>query len=224
MISHYKELPIKTLDKWFSELAEIAGKSGEDTALPELALLLKNGSIFRGYIVRLDKEAKMLMVMGLQDPYNNSKGDITFLPAEEVISLTLVEPDLYLKQFVLPAKSEKIGSLELKRKANSINENIKEKFQQNISLQVIMDTIAENDRWYALKVVEMLPSILDNLTSDEIGKSLINEKLNNIELSVADKPATKLDGDTLQIQIKSPIDTPLTMEKNRIISEIESLM
>lgn len=224
MFERYQEFPIRNLSSWFSEMAEIAGKSTDGSSLPKLELLLRSGSIIRGHILKLQQSShdQLLMVAGLKDQYN--KSEITFLSASEVVALTLLEPEAYLQQYVLPAVSKSIGSLELKRAALELNKKINDFFDNEISLQVDAKEYPENARWEVLQVLEFLPQLMQQLTADELGKNLVNEKINSIEIAVSDRTHTSLEQGILKVQLSSPFTGTLNIEKERIKSEIGSLL
>ena len=225
MFEHYKALPVKSLTTWFSEMAEIAEKSTDSSSLPKLELLLRSGSVIRGHILKLQQNNhdQMLMVAHLPDPYNNTD-EVTFLSASEVVAITLLEPQAYLKQYILPAASKDIGSLELKRAAREFHEKVQEFFHEGVLFQLDTKECPDKARWEVLQVLEALPELIQQITADELGKKLANEKIQSIEIVASGHAQTTLEQGILKIQLSSPFTSTLNAEKERIKSEIESLL
>lgn len=225
MLENYKEFPVQGLTSWFSEMAEIAEKSTDSSSLPKLELLLRSGSAIRGHILKLQHSGhdQILMVASLRDQFNNNS-EITFLPASEVVAVTMLAPEAYLKQYILPAAAKEIGSLELKRATREIDEKIQEFFNEGVSLQLDAKDCPDNARWEALQVLQALPAILEQITADELGKKLVNEKIKNIEIAVSSHSHTSLSEGLLKIQLSSPFTGTLNAEKERIKNAIESLL
>ena len=225
MFEHYKEFPVQSLNAWFSEMAGIAEKSTDSSSLPKLELLLRSGSVVRGHILKLKQTShdQMLMIAGLKDQYNHTS-EVTFLSAIEVVAVTLLEPAAYLNQYILPAASKEIGSLELKRAAREFHEKVQEFFTEKVSFQLDTKECPDNARWEVLQVLESLPQLMEQITSDELGKKLVNEKIKSIEINVSDHAHTTLEQGVLKIQLTSPFTGTMNAEKERIKSEIESLL
>lgn len=225
MFEHYREFPVHSLNTWLSEMAEIAEKSTDSSSLPKLELLLRSGSAIRGHILKLQHNAhdQMLMIASLKNQYNDTK-EVIFISASEVMAITLLDPEAYLKQYVLPAASKDIGKLELKRALQETNEKVNFYFQDGISIQFDATTCPNNARWEVLQVLETLPELMQHLTADELGKKLVNEKIKSIEITVSDHARTTLDQYVLSIQLTTPFASTLNAEKEKIKNEIERLL
>lgn len=225
MLDHYKEFPVHGLTTWFSEMAAIADNSTDSSSLPKLELLLRSGSVVRGHILKLreNNHDQFLMIASLKDQYN-SNSEVTFISAHEVVALTLLEPEAYLKQYVLPAASKSIGSLELKRAAREFQESIQQFFQEEVLLELDAKEYPDNTRWEVLQVLESLPAIMEQITADELGKKLVNEKIKRIEIGVSDHSNTALENGSLKLYITSPFSGTLNSEKERIKNDIEGLL
>lgn len=225
MFEHYKGFPVHGLTTWFSEMAAIVEKSTDNSSLPKLELLLRSGSIIRGHILKLQHSGhdQILMVASLKDQFN-SNSEVTFISAHEVVALTFLEPETYLKQYVLPAASKSIGILELKRAAREFQETIQQFFHEEVSLQLDAKECPDNARWEVLQVLEGLPALMEQITADELGKKLVNEKIKRIEIGVSDNSHTALEDGLLKIHISSPFTGTLNSEKDRIKHDIESLL
>ncbi len=223
MLEAYKNLPIKSFADWFTELAEIAAKSDDSSSLPKLELILKKGGIVRGHILKEEKVGKhnVLMIAGLSDSYN--KPEVTFIPSRTVAGLTLLEPDLYLKQYVIPAASKAIGNLELKRAVKESGEKLSKVTDGKITLSADVENCPETARFDLLQIAESIPGIFEKLTGDELGRSVVYDNVTSVNLEVSKEAKTALDQKQLKIQITSPSSKPLSAEKERIIGEIEAL-
>lgn len=165
----------------------------------------------------------MLMIASLKNQYNDTK-EVIFISASEVMAITLLDPEAYLKQYVLPATSKDIGKLELKRALRETNEKVNFYFQDGISIQFDATTCPNNARWEVLQVLETLPELMQHLTADELGKKLVNEKIKSIEITVSDHARTTLDQYVLSIQLTTPFASTLNAEKEKIKNEIERLL
>ena len=224
-LADYKCLPAQGISAWVCQMAEIAEKAEDSSGLPKLELLLRSGNLLRGHILKVEKheEETIVVVVNLEDNYNNSS-NITFFPEKEVIAFTLLESEVYLKHHVMPALSQSVGNLELKRAVREIQDKIQAITASRVNLQADTTAVPEDARWEVLQVLETLPEIMEKLLADELGKEMLLKKVENITVSTADKARTRLEDKTLKIEIKTPFKGPISAEKDRILSEVETLL
>jgi hypothetical protein len=224
MIRQHTETLCKNLSSWFMELAALAQQTDDSSSLPRLEILLRSGQVVRGSILKVQTSAheQWLMILGPADAYTQS--ELTFLSGNEVVALTLLEPERYLKQFVVTPDPKHVGALELKRAAQHVEAELEKNLQLTIGLQVNVNSIPEQARWDVLRTIGFLPSLLSGIASDELGRKQVRENIAAICIEVANKNQTLLIHNTLTLKLKTPLSVSVTKEKERLKSEIEQLL
>lgn len=223
-INTYKEVLFKNFNNWFSELARLAEQTDDNSDLPKLELSLRSGHVIRGSLLKVQDSAhdQLLMILGLLDPY--TKSEITFVSSSEVVALTLLEPEVYVKRLSVPADHKTVGTLELKRAVKNIEQEIEKVLQSPLALSIEVDSIPETNRWDVLRTLGFLPSLLTHVASDELGKKLVKENISTISIKTATTNQTSLQEKTLTLSIASPLTIPVAKEKERLTKEIESVL
>ena len=145
-INSYKEVLFKNISNWFSELAKLAEQTDDNSDLPRLELSLRSGHVVRGCLLKVQDTAheQLLMILGLADPY--TKSEITFVSSSEVVALTLLEPEIYLKKLSASTDHKAVGSLELKRTVKNIEVELGKVWQSHLTLSIEVDSIPETNR------------------------------------------------------------------------------
>src|SRR4051812_18501049 len=153
MISSYKKNLFKDFSVWFTELADLAQNTDDNSGLPKLELLLHSGISIRGSIINSRKTANehLLMILGMPDSY--SKSEITLVSASQVSAITLVDPENYLKFFAAPENTAITGSLELKRAIKNIETELENVVEDKIQLLLDVDIFSENSRSDVLRTI-----------------------------------------------------------------------
>ena len=224
MISSYKKNLFKDFSAWFTELADLAQNTDDNSGLPKLELLLHSGISIRGSIINSRKTANehLLMILGMPDSY--SKSEITLVSASQVSAITLVDPENYLKIFAAPENTAITGSLELKRAIKNIETELENVVEDKIQLLLDVDIFSENSRSDVLRTINYLPAIFETLTADNLGKKIVQSAIKKISISIAATNTITLNEQTLHLEILSPLPILETKEKERIKSAIENLL
>lgn len=223
-IDSFKGVMFRNFRSWFLELAKLAEQTDDNSNLPKLELSLRSGHVIRGSILKVqdDTHEQLLMVLGLLDPY--TKSEISFISSSEVVALTLLEPEVYLKQFAVPADSKAVGPLELKRAVKNIESELEKVLQFQLTLHIEADTIPETSRWDVFRTIGFLPSLFMQVASDDLGKRLVRENIASICIVPAAANKTSLHEKTLTLSVASPLAIPAGKEKERLRREIESVL
>jgi hypothetical protein len=224
MIASYKKNLFKDFSSWFTELADLAQNTEDNSSLPKLELLLHTGNTLRGSIIHSRKTANehLLMILGIPDSY--SKSEITLVSSTQVVALTLVEPSHYLKFFAAPENTAIVGSLELKRAIKNVEIELEKIVGEKTQLLLDVDSFPENSRSDVLRTIGHLPSIFKTLTADELGKKLVQNAIKNIQITIGTSNTTILNEHTLHLEILSPLAILETKEKERLKTAIENLL
>ncbi|MEM0578751.1 hypothetical protein [Flavobacterium polysaccharolyticum] len=224
MIASYKKNLFKDFSSWFTELADLAQNTEDNSSLPKLELLLHTGNTLRGSIIHSRKTANehLLMILGIPDSY--SKSEITLVSSTQVVALTLVEPSHYLKFFAAPENTAIVGSLELKRAIKNSETELEKIVGEKTQLLLDVDSFPENSRSDVLRTIGYLPSIFETLTADELGKKLVQNAIKNIQITIGTSNTTILNEHTLQLEILSPSTILETKEKERLKTAVENLL
>lgn len=224
MIASYKKNLFKDFSSWFTELADLAENTEDNSSLPKLELLLSTGNTLCGSIIHSKKNANehLLMILGIPDSY--SKSEITLVSSSQVVTLTLVEPSHYLKFFAAPENTAIVGCLELKRAIKNSETELEKIIGEKTQLLLNVDVFPENSRSDILRTIGYLPAIFETLTADELGKKLVQNTIKNIQITIGTSNGTTLNEETLHLQILSPLSILESKEKERIKIAIENLL
>lgn len=220
MTESYKKNLFIDFSGWFIKLSDYAEKIEDKFKLPKLELVLHTGNIIRGSIIGYDRtrQEKLLMVLRISD--SNPKSEITLVPGNQIAAITFLDANKTL--MVLEDRSI-VSTLELKRTAKKIEEDLERITEDKISVLLDTDTYPEDERNYVLETIKILPSIFENLIEDELGKKAIDENIKNIKISIAENASTTLHNKELHVEITSAYKFP-EKEKERIKKEIESVL
>lgn len=221
-IETFRGMLFRNFRSWFLELAKLAEQTDDNSSLPKLELSLRSGHVIRGSILKVQDNAheQLLMILGLLDPY--TKPEITFVSGNEVVALTLLEPEAYIRQTSTDSKA--VGTLELKRAVKNIESELEKVLQFHLTLDIQTDTIPELNRWDVLRTIGFLPSLFTQVASDDLGKKLVRENIAAISIIPATANKTSLYEKTLTLSVASPLTIPVGKEKERLRKEIESVL
>jgi hypothetical protein len=224
MIESYKKNLFKDFSSWFTELADLAQNTEDNSSLPKLELLLHTGNTICGSIIHSRKTAHefLLMILGIPDSY--SKSEITLLSGSQVVGIKLIEPNYYLKFFAAPENTTIIGSLELKRGIKNNETELEKIVGMKISLLLDVDSFPDNSRIDVLRTINYLPTIFETLTTDQLGKNLVHTAIKKLQITIGTSTEISLNEQTLNIQILSPLSIPESKERERIKIAIENLL
>ena len=220
MIESYKKNLFIDFSGWFIKLADFADKTEDIYSLPKLELLLHTGNIVRGCIVGYDrtKQEKLLMVLGIPDA--SLKTNVTLIPGVQVAALTFMDVDKTLAAF---ETRPLVSTLELKRTAKAIEEDLEKSINHKINLVLDAENYPESNRSTILEIIKLFPAIFDSLIEDELGKKSVVESIKSIKISLAENNKITLINKELHIE-KSATTVFASKEKERIKKEIESVL
>ena len=224
LINLYTDFPFISFKSLFSELESLAQTTDDSSGLPQLELLLRNGHAIRGIVLTTSETNNQQVIMLLQPSDSYSKSEISFIYLNQVVGVRILEAEDYLKTHVKAAPQQEIGLLELKRAAKAVEEKLTKTLSKPVSLQIDFWKLPENHRSDVLRTIEALPSIFESLAADELGKTTLQEAVNEIEIKAGETSTTSLSDHTLFIQTVSPLTIPALKEKERLLAEIEGLL
>lgn len=220
MIESYKKNLFIDFSGWFIKLADFADKTEDIYSLPKLELLLHTGNVVRGCIIGYDrtKQEKLLMVLGIPDA--SLKTNISLIPGVQVAALTFMDVDKTLSAL---ETRPLVSTLELKRAAKTIEEDLEKSINYKINLVLDTENYPESSRSTILETIKLFPAIFDSLIEDELGKKLVFENIKSIKISLAENNKITLNNKELHIE-KSAATVFVSKEKERIKKEIESVL
>lgn len=218
----FTDLPYKDFKSWFSALTLFADHCNDESELPKLELSLRSGHVIRGSIVSLHEDSgeQTLTILGLLDPY--TKKEITIVKGNDVIALTLLEPEAYLTLLKGEVDHKIIDVTELKRAAKKIEIELEKVLQYPMTVEVA--TTADKDRWDILRTAGFLPSIFTQIASGESGKRKVRQNIKKIHITTSASNKTLLDQGILTLEVKGPLAIPVPNEKERLKKEIEAVL
>lgn len=224
MIASYKKNLFKDFSSWFKALVDLAENTEDNSSLPKLEILLTTGNTICGSIIQSRKTANEYLLMILRASESYSKSEITLVSSSQVVALTLVDPNHYLKFFAAPTSTVVVGSLELKRAIKNCESELEKIVEDKIQFLLDVDAFPENSRSDVLRTIGYLPAIFENLTADELGRKLVQNAIKNIQITIGAAQAIKLNEQIVHIEIQSPLTLLESKEKERLKNGIEKLL
>lgn len=120
---------------------------------------------------------------------------------------------------------QSIGSLEFKRKILEVKNQLADIFEKNISIRIDnFETINEEERINANRILEQLPALFESILCDNISKTLVNDAVHLTQLIFSDSQSTQLNEKVLTICIKEKVTFTIAREIEILKKEIESLL
>lgn len=226
MMSDYKKHLMKDLNTWFKDLTDLARTTDNDSSLPKLELLLTNGRSISGIIVESQqrKKSHLLMIANYTNHY--SEPNITIIKSSQIAGLTFIEPQNYPRLFTSNNVDETqlTGSLQFKRGVKDAAEELNNIIPTPINLLIDIDSYLETERHIVLNSLKLIPAVFKELTADELGKSLVSEKIKTIKISIGSANTATLNDQNLELIIKNTSFISSSEETERIKTAIENLL
>lgn len=222
MIESYQKDFLKGFTHWFEILVNKANNTKDTSGLPKLEVFLRSGNKFAGCVIGFQKSEFENLLMLLEEADLYSRSNVHLIHCTEIVAVSLVEPNSYLRIF----STEKpiVSELELKRKAKSVEAQIVHTIGKGISIALLLDTISESDRHYVLQMLDSLPAIFESLCKDELGKTTVNSTIESIEIQVSKMAQTTLKYKCLMLYLNKTPDQNMTNEKDNLLYYIEKAL
>lgn len=225
MIMYQKHL-MKDLNTWFKDLTELARTTDNDSSLPKLELLLTNGRSITGVIIESQKIKKSYLLMIANYSNHYSEPNIILIKSSQVAGLIFIEPHSYPRLFASNKDPEVpiVGSLQFKRTVKDINSELNNIVTEPIDFLIDINSYLETERHLLLNSLKLIPEIFKELTADNLGKSLVSNKIKNIKMSIGATSTLTLNEQTLHLEIKNTSFNSSSEETDRIKTAIENLL
>lgn len=225
MIMYQKHL-MKDLNTWFKDLTELARTTDNDSSLPKLELLLTNGRSITGVIIESQKIKKSYLLMIANYSNHYSEPNIILIKSSQVAGLIFIEPHSYPRLFASNKDPEVpiLGSLQFKRTVKDINSELNNIVTEPIDFLIDINSYLETERHLLLNSLKLIPEIFKELTADNLGKSLVSNKIKNIKMSIGATSTLTLNEQTLLLEIKNTSFNSSSEETDRIKTAIENLL
>lgn len=222
-LSLIKELPTISISDLCRQLTNFSKTIVDSSSLPRLELLLHNGTLIVGRILDFQE------ILGKQYIWIENNIDIPvkigvlFLEVNQIIGINIIDFESYLRYKELSKPVEIIGALELKRKKKSTEELIESLLGKPILINLDIDNLMEEDRAVIYKNLSLIDTAFQEILSDEMSKTVVKEKVGEIEVKISDRIAVILNDEILSISIQNKnIET--TANQIKILKEkIESI-
>lgn len=224
MIEAYQKNLLKDFPTWFTALSDLAKCTQDTSSLPKLEVFLQSGNSVRGSIIGAQSVGQDELLMVLEVSEIDSRSKITLVHRSQVVSLSLLDPNAYLKLFSSPESNAIVGELELKRKAKTIEESLDKIVSSKTTLNLYLETLKEDQRGAVLRAIELLPAVFESLTAEDIGKQLVASSIKSVGIRTGTLAQSTLKEMHLMIEVTPQLTIPLHKEKERIIQSIEKLL
>lgn len=220
MIESYQKNLLKNSFSWLEILEELSKNTTDTSSLPKLEVSLRSGRMFAGSVIGLKRSVGENLLMLLEYPELNSRARIHLIQCEDIAALSFVDPDVYLSIFSKPIISE----LELKRKTKTVEDQLDQIVSKRISISLHTDSMSETDRSHVLKLVENIPKIIEQLQKDALGKGLVAEQVDGIEIQMGNAAETRLTDKQLICVFEKDTELFLSKQKEALLESIERVL
>jgi hypothetical protein len=224
MIEAYQKNLLKDFPTWFTALGDLAKCTQDTSSLPKLEVFLQSGNSIRGSIIGSQGVGQDELLMILEVSEVDARSKITLVHRSQIVSLSLLDPNAYLKLFSSPENKVIVGELELKRKAKTTEESLERIVSGKITLNLYLETLAEEQRGAILRTTELLPAVFESLTAEDIGKQLVSSSIKELGIRIGTLAQSTLKDTHLTIEVPLQLSIPLHKEKERITQSIEKLL
>ncbi|NHN26631.1 hypothetical protein FIA58_013175 [Flavobacterium jejuense] len=222
-LSFIENLPTTSTLELCKQMANFAKKVVDSSSLPKLELLLHNGTFITGRIINFHENANKQYIWIENNIDIPEKINVFLLEVNQIIGISILDYDAYQTGVELVKPIEIIGVLELKRKKKSIEELLEKLFAKPIIVSVDIDNLYEENRSIIYKNLSFIATALQEILSDEISKSVVNEKVNIIQVNILDRIEVTLSNEILFVSIKKD-NTQTSANQIKILKEkIESV-
>lgn len=222
MIGSYQKDLLKSFTNWFEILAYKANNTNDTSGLPKLEVFLRSGNKFAGCVIGFQKSEFENLLMLLEEPDLYSKSNVHLIHCAEIVAVSLVEPKNYLRFFSKTKPT--VSELELKRKTKSVEDQIAQTAEKNISIALPLDTISETDRYYLFQMIGSLPAIFESLCKDKLGKTTVHSTIERIEIQVSKMAQTRLKDHCLMLHLNKIPEQNIEDEKDNLLYYIEKAL
>jgi len=222
VIESYQKDLLKNIYSWFEILEELSKNTTDTSSLPKLEVSLRSGRMFAGSVIGLKTsiEGNVLMLLEQADVLYNSR--IHLIQCEEITSVSFIDPTTYLSIF--SKEKSIISELELKRKTKTVEDQLEQIASKRIYISLHTDSISETDRSHALKLIENLPKIIAQLQKDALGKELVTERIDGIEIQMGKTAETRLNDKLLICVFEKDTELFLSKQKEALLESIEKIL
>ncbi len=223
-ISVLKKIKYTSIMDLCKELAEFASNSNDSSSLPKLELFLIGDIILKGKIIDYQNNINQSHIW-FQQTNNKEIDQITFIPIQNLKSISILELDHFLLLQEINTSSQKIKKFELRRRFIKIEKELSLLIEKNISISIENDSeISDRDRAIVNRILECLPVVFDNILYDKLSKNLVKKSINSIQFILNNNNSVQLYNGILSIGIEEQIKQTINKEIERLKKEIEALL
>ncbi len=220
----FKDIQYSSITEICAELAKFADKSTDSSNLPKLELFLVGGNIITGKIVNFQKNNSQSHIW-VSTSNDDTVKQAVFVPVHNLAGISILDLDEFLFHRETNNPLQNIGSLELKRRKLETENQLSDIMEKNIAIEIDnFETINEMERANTNRILEQLPSLFKSILSDTLGKKLMNDAVNSIQLVFSDSEPSELKNGVLVIPVKEKRTHLITKEMELLKSEIEALI
>jgi hypothetical protein len=213
---------LKEIAAWLEALSALAATAETTNGLPQVELMLKNGISCRGVVLAFEKRENVRLVMMLKKANTNQQEEMMLLDSAEIIAISFMDYHSLLRKHH-GEQREKLGALELSRNIKAIEQQLQQLAAFEIKLSA-GESIPEDARWDVYQTAKRLVDVFAAITTDDLGKNLLKEKIQTITITEAPTNAIDIDNRSLKIQIVVPITASPKEALALLQKNIESIL
>jgi hypothetical protein len=224
MADQILRLPAKAIRTLVSELCGLQDRvrSGELLEIPAVTLLMESGHSLVGMVIQAAKSGSDAALL-LQHQDNSM--NVSYVPIDSICGITVHYSSQNLH--LLSAGQIKLVSgkiparLDLERKAQYISEKL-----AGIAITIAWDEFPRSDeaRQSLDLILVDLDTVMISIRSDELGKTTLQQQVEQIEVRVGTKAEVRLQAPVLTIYVSIQFQDLLYLAKNDLQQAIEKIL
>ena len=198
-LSILENLPTISILDLCKQMANFSKKGVNSSSLPKLELLLYNGISITGRIINFQENSNKTYIWIENNIDIPEKINVLLLDMNQIIGISILDYETYQTCVELSKPKEIVGLLELRRKKKSIEELLEKLLSKLFPIEINIDTLLDEERSLIFNSLNMISGIFEEILNDEIGKSIFIDKVNSIEIKIANTDEVILSNGVLTV-------------------------
>jgi len=221
-LEYFKTVEHISVIEMCKKMSLLAEKIEDSLELLKVDVLLANGLVLSGRIVKLQEFSSMQNIWLETRNQNDTKSSITLLNCNLISGITIADFNAYLFLSEINKISRKISALELKRFGKNVEEALNKLLGKEI--EVLIDNDSETHRELIYRILEQIPIIFESILIDEVSSNVVKNNIDSIKIVVTDELETNIINRILVICVKEKISNTILEDRKKLKNEIEKLL
>lgn len=221
-LEYFKTVEHISVIEMCKKVSLFAEKVEDSLELLKVDVLLANGLVLSGRIVKFQEFSSMQNIWFETRNQNDTKSSITLLNCKLISGITIVDFNAYLLLSETNKGTKKIGLLELKRCGKNVEDALNKHLGKKI--EVLMDSEVEIHRELVYRILEQIPIVFESILIDEVSSNEVKNSIDSIKIVVTDELETHIINKVLVICVKEKISNTILEDRKKLKNEIEKLL